>query len=387
MQKQFDCPNNQINSEMQNICGMQQMSQEMPFECLMQMLECSVQNDLAYKEKFNQNKSIETPRIFIGGVPPSMSTSELKQIFLASANTIENFPRDFEVVSVVCRKGFGFISLDNITEESIKSLIPKLHLRYKNTEFEVRLAVDKHTSKQNILNSRDRKLLIMNLTDSITSKKMSEYFSSFGEIEKAYVLNDPKTGKHRGFGFVTFTNIEDSNKVIAMKYHVINGTEVIAKKNKLKDEDNFIRKNFGFANNSNQHQDNGVSRNDQKAIDQREQLTEPKNIFNNCNFYNYDQSQDTTNNVNYPNQNYDGQYYNCQDPYQGTSYNNSDNYNNNSVNDLNQNCINYGSQNTSHNYDQTNFYNYQKQYGNHQNDEFYPQPYNCYENSQYNNQL
>lgn len=39
------------------------------------------------------------------------------------------------------------------------------------------------------------------------------------------------------------------------------------------------------------------------------------------------------------------------------------------------------------NYDQTNIYSDQNTYGNHQNDQFYPQNYNCYENSQNNNQL
>ena len=41
----------------------------------------------------------------------------------------------------------------------------------------------------------------------------------------------------------------------------------------------------------------------------------------------------------------------------------------------------------THNYDQTNIYSDQNTYGNHQNGQFYPQNYNCYENSQNNNQL
>lgn len=75
-----------------------------------------------------------------------------------------------------------------------------------------------------------------NLNDTITNQMMEEYFSKFGEIEKSYAAYHPISNKHKGFGFVIFKKQEDVQKVLSKKYHNINGVEVMANKNKLKEE-------------------------------------------------------------------------------------------------------------------------------------------------------
>ena len=198
-----------------------------------------------------QKKTLpKTVRLFVGGVPPDMAPVELRQLFLDAIVNLENFSKDYNVGRVICKKGFGFItqsgdSEDELLEEKIDSLLPKVNLSHKGIKFQLRLAVDKMTSKQKIFDSRNRKLMIINVDKSISTEKLEQYFSKFGKIEKAYILHHPITNEHRGFGFVIFTDLEITKKVLEIQYHVINGFEVIAKKNRLKDEENFIKNNSG----------------------------------------------------------------------------------------------------------------------------------------------
>ncbi len=60
----------------------------------------------------------------------------------------------------------------------------------------------------------EKKLYIGNLPYSMTSEKLKEAFSSYGEVSEAVVVRDRETGRSRGFGFVTFTEAENADKAI-----------------------------------------------------------------------------------------------------------------------------------------------------------------------------
>jgi RNA recognition motif-containing protein len=48
------------------------------------------------------------------------------------------------------------------------------------------------------------------------------YFKNFGEIEDCVILQDKRTNKPRGFGFVTYRDIRSVNLVLKLKQkHVI----------------------------------------------------------------------------------------------------------------------------------------------------------------------
>lgn len=57
-----------------------------------------------------------------------------------------------------------------------------------------------------------KRLYVGNLPYSITSEKLEELFSSYGEIEKAEVVVFKDSGRSKGFGFVAFKNDEDADK-------------------------------------------------------------------------------------------------------------------------------------------------------------------------------
>lgn len=46
---------------------------------------------------------------------------------------------------------------------------------------------------------RERKIFIGGLPKNLPDSELYDYFQKFGEIQKAYVVKDFKTGKTRGF--------------------------------------------------------------------------------------------------------------------------------------------------------------------------------------------
>ncbi len=60
----------------------------------------------------------------------------------------------------------------------------------------------------------NRKLFVGNLPWEMRGKDLAEVFTEFGEVEFATVVLDRETKKSKGFGFVTFVNLEDAKTAL-----------------------------------------------------------------------------------------------------------------------------------------------------------------------------
>lgn len=60
-----------------------------------------------------------------------------------------------------------------------------------------------------------KKLYVGNLPFSVTNDGLKELFTSFGEITEALVIMDRRSGRSKGFGFVTFSDDAAADKAIA----------------------------------------------------------------------------------------------------------------------------------------------------------------------------
>jgi len=82
------------------------------------------------------------------------------------------------------------------------------------------------------------KVYVGNLPYSVDDAKLSELFSSYGEIEEVTVIKDKYSGRSKGFGFVTFKDDEAGKKAIdGMNEKEVDGRQVKVNEAKPMDPD------------------------------------------------------------------------------------------------------------------------------------------------------
>ena len=57
-------------------------------------------------------------------------------------------------------------------------------------------------------------IYVSNLSFNIKDEDLREFFTPYGEVTSAKVINDKFTGQSRGFGFVEMSDIVSANKAI-----------------------------------------------------------------------------------------------------------------------------------------------------------------------------
>jgi RNA recognition motif-containing protein len=58
-------------------------------------------------------------------------------------------------------------------------------------------------------------IYVSNLSFNVQDEDLREFFTPFGEVTSAKIINDRETGRSRGFGFVEMSDDEASKKAIA----------------------------------------------------------------------------------------------------------------------------------------------------------------------------
>ena len=58
-------------------------------------------------------------------------------------------------------------------------------------------------------------IYVSNLSFNVQDEDLREFFTSYGEVTSAKIINDRETGKSRGFGFVEMTDNAAAKKAIA----------------------------------------------------------------------------------------------------------------------------------------------------------------------------
>ena len=77
------------------------------------------------------------------------------------------------------------------------------------------------------------KILVRNLTRSITEKEILELFETYGEVESCDLVLDKSTRKSKGFGFVEMPNSEEA--ITAIKE--LNGKKFVNHQIRVKQAD------------------------------------------------------------------------------------------------------------------------------------------------------
>ncbi len=76
---------------------------------------------------------------------------------------------------------------------------------------------------------QQNKIFVGNLPWSIKNDQLRELFSSFGEITEAIVIEERRTGRSKGFGFVTFATAESAQAAVQeMHEKEVEGRKIVA---------------------------------------------------------------------------------------------------------------------------------------------------------------
>lgn len=100
-----------------------------------------------------------------------------------------------------------------------------------------------HNNNNNNNNSNNtmyripNRIFVGGIPQTANQNELRDYFSSFGHVKDARIITDPR-GNSRGYGFVTYENENDANKVLSVK-----GEELMFKENKLNVGHAFRKKN------------------------------------------------------------------------------------------------------------------------------------------------
>ncbi|CAL8304312.1 unnamed protein product [Arctogadus glacialis] len=171
-------------------------------------------------------------KLFVGGLNVDTDDDGLRKHF-------EQFGTLTDCVVVVNKqlqrsRCFGFVTFST-AEEADGAMAARPHV-IDGTQAELKRAMAREDSNNPEALAKVKKIFVGGLKDDIEEETLTEYFSRYGEIEKAEVISEKATGKKRGFGFVHFTDNDSADKSVVVKYHTILGHKVEVKKALTKQE-------------------------------------------------------------------------------------------------------------------------------------------------------
>ncbi|CDO76349.1 hypothetical protein BN946_scf185011.g13 [Trametes cinnabarina] len=137
----------------------------------------------------------EEGKMFIGGLNWDTTDESLRKYF-SQFGKVEacTIMRDAAGRS----RCFAFLTFED--PASVNAVMVREHSRCKVIDPKRAIPRQEH--------QRATKLFIGGLPGSVTSESMREYFSQFGKVVDATVMLDRETGRSKGFGFVSFENVD-----------------------------------------------------------------------------------------------------------------------------------------------------------------------------------
>lgn len=79
-------------------------------------------------------------------------------------------------------------------------------------------------------------LYVGNLPYQVNSEELSKLFSTFGALESARVVRNTKTGRSKGFAFVTFEEVKQAKKALKLNGKEVRGRVLVVRMAKPRDE-------------------------------------------------------------------------------------------------------------------------------------------------------
>jgi cold-inducible RNA-binding protein len=88
--------------------------------------------------------------------------------------------------------------------------------------------VEDYSLEGNVPSATDKRIWVGGVSKSMTDRELVEFFSTFGEVEQAFIVTDDR-GRSKGFAYVTFLESTTASRVLGTKNLKIGGRVVTIK--------------------------------------------------------------------------------------------------------------------------------------------------------------
>ncbi|CAH9121977.1 unnamed protein product [Cuscuta epithymum] len=164
-------------------------------------------------------------KLFVRGLGWETTTEKLRQVFTAYGELDEAIVITDKNTGK--SKGYGFVTFKHI-DAAIMAL------KETNKKIDGRITVTQLAAAGNSGNSQSadvalRKIYVGNVPFEITSERLLNFFSTFGEIEEGPLGFDKQTGKAKGFAFFVYKTEEGARGSLLEPTKMIDGNQVVCK--------------------------------------------------------------------------------------------------------------------------------------------------------------
>ena len=148
--------------------------------------------------------------LFIGGLKAYI-TKEQIWLYFNKYSLVKNVSMKING-KTRCNKGFAFV---NFADSSVIEKILRIPHFFGDRKVDCKLSLGYEYNRTEQEASQLCKLFVKKLKKTTNDQKMNKYFSQFGELKNAYVIQDNHNQRSRGYGIVQFANPESANAVMA----------------------------------------------------------------------------------------------------------------------------------------------------------------------------
>jgi len=176
----------------------------------------------------------KVPKLFIGGLTVDTTQKDLHDYF-SRYGKIKNIKliRDKATNQSKCFAFLRFASRKSVNKFVDANDDPVI----KGKRVDCQIARAKTEKNDYEKEMRAKKVFVGKLLSDTTDHDLHQHFSQFGSLETAYTINDYSNEECKGFGFVIFQDSKIADKVIKMKDHTLNGTNVVCSRFSRKQRD------------------------------------------------------------------------------------------------------------------------------------------------------
>uniref|UniRef100_A0A8C4QJM1 RRM domain-containing protein n=1 Tax=Eptatretus burgeri TaxID=7764 RepID=A0A8C4QJM1_EPTBU len=178
-----------------------------------------------------KNRDVDSvTRLFVGGLYKYNSEPELRRYF-DRYGIIKNIDIPFDYTRR--SRGFGFVTMGSVIDvDDIMKAQPHI---IDGRRVDVQRAVPREETMKTYSSNKMARLFVGGLHQNTLENELRNYFSRYGIIDSVSIPRDHMTGRHRGFAFVEFEDIEVVDKVVG-KWNFAKFTSLISSRVGTKSE-------------------------------------------------------------------------------------------------------------------------------------------------------